>query len=798
MKRKLCLLTAMLLLGIYAAFYLPYVLLAWITVVLLLAGIAKWALSGHSSGWVYTVAAFMFLLGSILLLWRGDVSQKKLYPFLDEYVDVTAEVVSRPQQAGDGFAFRANITELSFLKQNITLRETVRLRCYEKNELHYGDVFTARVRLNLPNEASNKGGFDYSLYLKTNNIFFNGYIDGGSLNIIGRKQENLYDKIRGLGFRCGDLIDRTLTPKTACILKGILLGDKTDIDDELQDAFARSGLSHIVAVSGTHISALLVIFFGIFQLFGISRRRAGVFAILFLLFFICMIGAPASAVRAGVMASLAIFAEFIYRKSDTFITLSAAAMVILCVQPFAAFDPSFLLSFGAVLGILLFQPKIEKTVFGWLNAKGKLRKDNSHRMGSLFRKVLRMLITAVSAQLLIVPIILFLFQEFTFWGLLTNLLVLPLLPFVLGAGAALCVFGAIWEPLALFPGGLCYLALLAIRKIVLFFGTMNFGYIIFGNVTAFFVFFYFLLILAFYLLLCEHKQIFALIPAGSALTLICVLTLKGIFSPPTAYVRFINVGQGDCSCISLSGGTNILIDAGGTPSYRTYYDIGREIVRPYLLQNNINEISFMIASHGHDDHIQGLSSIMQEMHVGYLAVPKGFGATEEGKQLLDMAAQKEVPVVELAEGDKIILSEYSCITALMPTADWADNLPADRENERSLVIRFDFGENSFLYTGDMEKDGEEKLIEEAKEQLNTDVLKVAHHGSKNATSEAFLDAVLPTYAVIPVGKNNFGHPDDNVLSRLYEHSTTVFRTDINRDVVFTLDPKQILNISYTR
>lgn len=801
MKRKLCLLTVMLLLGIYAAFYLSFALLVWLGIFLLLFGFAKCFVSGWVSNWIYALAAGMFFLGSTLLLIRGDVTQKKLYSFLDEYVDVTAVVTSRPEEAEGKISFQAKITELSFLKEHIFPNETVFLKDYDtSHKLFYGDVFTARLRFNLPSTASNEGSFDYALYLKTKNIFFSGYVDAGSLSVLGRKQPNLYERIRKLGFRCADLIDRTLTPETACMLKGILLGDKSGMSDELRTAFSRSGLSHIVAVSGTHVSALLVLFFGLFRLFGLNRRRTGLFAIAFLWFFVCMIGMPASAVRAGIMASLAILAEFVYRKADTLVSISAAAMLLLWIQPFAAFDPSFLLSFGAVLGIVLFQSKMERALFDCLKHLVEKKQRNKTKFGfggRVCEKILRLFITAVSAQILIVPIVLFLFQEFSFWGLLTNLLVLPLLSFVLGSGALLCIFGLIWEPLAFFAGGLSYLSLLVVRQVVLCFGTLPFGYITFGAVTVFFVFFYFLFVTAFYLLLCKRKKLFAMIPMASGLVVICLIALHGVFEPPIAYVRFVNIGQGDCSCISLPNGKNILIDAGGTPSYREYYDVGKEVVRPYLLKHGIHEISWMIASHGHDDHIGGLISIMRDMPVRVLLVPRGFGETEGSKQLLELAAQKEVPVRELSAGEEIALSELASFAVLMPTEEWADNLSAERENERSLILRFDFGETSVLYTGDMELEGEEKLVEEVGEKLKAEVLKVAHHGSKNASSQRFLNEVLPEYAVIPVGKNNFDHPHDTVLSRLQNQFVQVFRTDENRDIVFTLNPKRIVDVSYT-
>lgn len=265
-------------------------------------------------------------------------------------------------------------------------------------------------------EAQNEGGFDYRLYMKTKHAFFTGYVDGNSLEKVGRKEFGLWEQIKMLNYRCGDVIDRTLTVETAPILKGILLGDKSGMSDELRLAFSRSGLAHIVAVSGLHVSTLLVLIFALFDLLHIKKRRAGLIAALLVVFFVCLTGAPPSAVRAGVMAIAAIGAEFIYRKADSFTSLAVASSVILLIWPFAAFDVGFLLSFGAAFGILLFSKRIEHALRrGWSILR---KKKEGAGDGGVSGKVISIFSTTLSAQLITLPVILYFFQEFTFGVLL--------------------------------------------------------------------------------------------------------------------------------------------------------------------------------------------------------------------------------------------------------------------------------------------------------------------------------------------------------------------------------------------
>lgn len=796
MKSAVCMAAAALLAGVYTGYFASAPWLPMFFFCVVAAAFIKWILSRRASGAAFSAAALAFVLGAFLVTYQGDVTTQKLYPYLDEYVTVKAEAAEKPQTEDGKTILKAKIIELTFLESHIMPNETIRLTVRGGGEaLRFGDVFTARIRMNLPVEAANKGGFNYELYLKTQGIFFSGYVDGDSLQVTGRKDFGLLDRIQAVRYQCGDQIDRILTPNTAAILKGILLGDTSDVSDELRENFSRSGLSHIMAVSGMHVSTLLVLIFAVFRFFRMKKRIAGIFAALFIVLFVCFTGASPSAVRAGIMAIMAIAAELIYRRAEPFRSLAVAAFLILIFQPFAAFDISFLLSFGAVLGILLFSGRIEHAVgkrFGWEGTQQK-----THRQ-KLAEKLVSVLAMTLSAQLITIPILLYYFQEFTVWCFITNLIILPLLPFIMCSGILLCVFGFLFEPIAVLAGGLCYVFLAAVYGVVSFFGTLGFGSVVHGQVSAFFIFLYLLFLAFFYFVLDGRRRVAAWVPAGSLAALLVVAAVHGTFTADLAQVMFINVGQGDSSCISLPNGIDVLIDAGGTHSYQDYYDVGKNTVRPYLLQHGVDDIEFMIATHAHEDHISGLLSILREMTVDHLIVPIGFGETQSGKKLLEEAKNASVPVYEFAAGDRIEFAPDAELAALMPTQDWAAGLSEDEENNRSLILRFTYGEHSFLYMGDLEAGGEEYLLASEGENLSADVLKVGHHGSSTSTTQPFLDAVEPAYAYIPVGENTYGHPAPEVLKRLEDGGTVVFRADQNKDVVFTVDRNYITQISYTK
>ncbi|MBQ3554369.1 MAG: DNA internalization-related competence protein ComEC/Rec2 [Clostridia bacterium] len=791
MRRIVCFLALALVGGTYLGYLFSDAAILFGSAFLILS-LLKLLFSRRRTDILYPIASVILICASLMILCRGDVTQKALYPYLDEYVDVVAEVTKRPEKEENKVTFYAKITELSFLDETISPMETVRLTCREKAEdLDFGDVITARVRLNLPKEETNEGGFDYNLYLKTKGVFFSGYVDSDSLNIIGKKEFGILDHIQKLNYKMCDITDRTLTEDTAPIMKGILFGDKSTMSDDMRTKFSRSGLAHIVAVSGMHISTLLTILFMLYRVFGLKSFRMGILSVCVVVFYVLLSGASISSVRAGIMAVVTIGAECTFRKVDSYTSLALTVTGILLFEPFAAFDVGFMLSCGAVFGILLYVKPLEMCLLKLLHLADYDEKKYKH----FLRKVISLLSTSISAQFFTLPIILFFFQETSLWGIISNLIVVPMLPLIMFFGLLMGFLGLVFEPLALYPAGASYLPLLLVKHTADFFGSLDSGRIIYGVMTPMFVSCYAIMLYLIFSLL--HKKFIkqSLLLSVFNITLLfligsCVQSLNA----DIAKVCFINVGQGDSCCISLPEDTDILIDGGGTAAYQDYYDIGAKVVRPYLLKQGVTDIEYMIASHGHEDHVLGLVSILREMPVDRLIVPRGFGTTDAAKFLLSAAKQKFVPVTEVCAGETISLGETASIEVLMPDREWAEGLTEEEENMRSLVLRFTYGENSFLFTGDLGEEAEKRLVDAHNGGLSADVLKLAHHGAANSSSEEFIDAANPLYAYIPVGENNFGHPHPDILERLISAGTSIYRADRDKDVVFVMDLKHIVSI----
>jgi len=273
------------------------------------------------------------------------------------------------------------------------------------------------------------------------------------------------------------------------------------------------------------------------------------------------------------------------------------------------------------------------------------------------------------------------------------------------------------------------------------------------------------------------------------------LFYQNIAYSDVAFVKFVNVGQGDCTLITLPGDIDILID-GGEYSKGSENNPESNTVCSYLARAGVKDIDLIIATHANSDHIGGLLSVIDCFKVGALIVPPTFLNSDLSLPLMDKAMEKNVSIYIMLTEDTVTITDTIKLTALMPDIYTIQN--EENENNTSLVFRLDCYGTSFLFMGDIEAETEFYMTRLLNDDiLDVDVLKVGHHGSDTSSSEAFLEKVTPEFAFIPVGENSFGHPSSEVLDRLSAMGTTVFRADMNKDVIFVLTIDGISNIIYS-
>ena len=252
----------------------------------------------------------------------------------------------------------------------------------------------------------------------------------------------------------------------------------------------------------------------------------------------------------------------------------------------------------------------------------------------------------------------------------------------------------------------------------------------------------------------------------------CIINIFAIYNKE-ATVEFIDVGQGDCILISTYN-KNFLIDAGG--NIFGDFDIGENIVLPYLKKRGINTIDSVFISHFHDDHCKGLVPILEGIKIKSIYIPY---EKEENKlfcEIEDKANEKDIPIYTLGEGDKIYFDNIGCFLVLGPNKEIVSR-NMDNENNMSMVLLLNYNDYELLFTGDIEKDAEMEIYKNNNGKLHADLMKVPHHGSKTSSSEELIELFNPQYAVIQVGKNNFGHPNEEVLKRYFDENVNIYRTD---------------------
>jgi len=254
-------------------------------------------------------------------------------------------------------------------------------------------------------------------------------------------------------------------------------------------------------------------------------------------------------------------------------------------------------------------------------------------------------------------------------------------------------------------------------------------------------------------------------------------------------VFFVDVGQGDCSLIRI-GDRTLLIDGGESDSWE-------EDINPFMLENGFNSFSDILVSHYHTDHAGGIANVLGECGAERIFMPDARDNGGLKEKLSDIAYLMGTEVELVKRGDIIDIGNDDVnIEVLFPDSGLFANEERSVNND-SVVMRLDYFDTSFLFTGDLESDAEKVLLNSA--QLDADVLKVGHHGSKTSTSAKFLKAVDPDYAVIQVGENNsYGHPHEKVVERIRKNDTMIYRTDKDGDIVFTVNEQGIEKIETER
>ncbi|MDE3839679.1 DNA internalization-related competence protein ComEC/Rec2 [Bacillus methanolicus] len=629
-----------------------------------------------------------------------------------------------------------------------------------------GKQCMAAGRLEEPVLPRNKNAFDYRKYLNREGIHWVLKIDAIHFQTC-KPQSSFLIPLRILRQKGISYIEHFFPDNAAQVSAALIFGERNLYEPEILETYEKIGIVHLLAISGLQVSLLSGMIFLIGLRVGITKERMQNALLVVLPVYSIITGASPSVIRAVIMTMLVLISfklTFNHRFSPLD-AVSLALMGYLLLNPFIIYDVGFQLSFTVSYCLIV-------------SASSILPRFKSH--------ILALLATTFISQLSSLPIVLFHFYEISIISLLANLLFVPLYTFVFTPAALLALIVhfislKLAAPLLNFFDALVTYSNGIADKL----SKLPYATVTLGRPSLIVLLLYVLTILLFFYLW-EKRGVFLRIVWILAFPLIIHGTIN--YFSPSGEVTFIDVGQGDSIFIRLPRGQGtFLIDTGGTVRFekekwqerKKAFEVGKDIVVPFLKSKGITTIDKLILTHGDQDHIGGAPSLLEEMKVKEILLPLTPEKSELERKIIKMAEEKNIPV-KFAKGKEGWKSGNSLFQILLPV----ENQSLDRNNG-SIVLLAKIGGLKWLFTGDLEKEGEEVLVKNYK-HVAIDVLKVGHHGSKSSTSEELLKHFTPKAAVISAGeKNRFGHPHEEVMNRLEEHQIKIFRTDQQGAVTYS-------------
>lgn len=629
--------------------------------------------------------------------------------------------------------------------------------------IKYGDSLYIEGEFKQPEEARNYKGYNYKQYLKTKKII--GTVELEKVKILkssnGSFIHNIQKYIR-------DTINGTLTDEEGNLLLAILLGDKDKLSEDIQESFKTSNLSHMLAVSGAHVSYIILGLTYVLQNSIIGKKNGKIVCIIFLLAFMAITNFTPSVTRACIMAILTLFSSIIYRKSDVYTNISVAALITLIFNPYSLLDLGFQLSYGGTIGIIIFIKRIQE------------KKSNS----KVINYIKQMALVSIYANIIIIPIMMYHFNTVSFTFIISNIMASPILGIIVITGFLFIIASITVKPLTRLIAIFIKPILSILIKISQICSKLPFSNILVVTPYMFNVISYYAIILY---CIKSKKNNKCKIIIGLLIVLILINFIIYIF-PQKLRIFFIDVGQGDSTLIITPDKKTVLIDGGGSDSF----DVGEKVLLPYLLDRRILKIDYVLISHFDTDHCGGILTIMEKVKVKNIIISEQAEHSENYERFKKLMIHKKIRLIEVKKGDKIKIGRYSEFKILFPTSRLLSENPL---NNNSIVAQFNYNNFKMLFTGDIEKLAEQQILKTEKAEIRADILKVAHHGSKTSSIPEFIKAVRPKIALIGVGKNNtFGHPNQQTIKNLENIKCRIYRTDLQGEIIIKIDQKGRMNV----
>ncbi|MBD1371113.1 DNA internalization-related competence protein ComEC/Rec2 [Hazenella sp. IB182357] len=736
----------------------------------------------QARGLLLTIVCLGFLLGAMRISfaeWDAEAEMRATAVEDKRLVQMTGEIITDPVIDGDQISFILRLQKSQRIQVRIYLKTESEWK--QAHQLRRKMMISLDAQLQQPSLARNPYGFDYRAYLKQKNIYWVGYSDQfESLEIVASQpthiQRQLDELRRGLATQIKSLFP---TPYEGFI-QGILLGYRNQVDPELIEIYQNLGIIHVLAISGLHVGVLIGILYFILKKLGLAREHAAWLVMISLPIYVILTGAGIPVVRAAIMGGFVLLSVALNRWKDPLSFLAIALLCQLIWNPYQLFQAGFQLSYAITTSLILVVNRVD-----FQEKKIKNR---------LYQAVFVTIVAQVSSF----PFLLYHFNQFSMVAWACNLLFVPIfsgiifplawlsvcmsfISFDLGGFIAkvLIFLLSLFDQLATWVDGMPGLQYAWATPSLAWFSLYAFAILYIG--LAWNQYFY------------DWKK-------HVLRAMICFVLVMGsfiAFSNPKQIgtkVTFLDVGQGDCTVIETQDGKVILVDGGGKPFYaqakwkqRNHpFEVGHDVVFPFLKASGINKIDYLIMTHGDYDHIGGLQAIAERIPITTVI---------RNNQLPIHSSEQKLMATLRDQGSSIKVPQLGLKEVIEPGIEWKflhpsmkrDDHNQIRTNNQSIVFMMNIYSSKLLMTGDIEVDAEKEI--NARWQLpRVDVLKVAHHGSATSTQNDWVNRLRPQHAIISVGQHNrYQHPSPEVLTRLTSVNANIWRTDEQGAIVIHFD-----------
>ena len=639
---------------------------------------------------------------------------------------------------------------------------------YTSNDQYQiGQVHKITGKVNMFSKARNEGNFDSFVYYQSLKIDF--AIEEELDMVLGMGQKTIEDVLLSLKRGISEVYDEFLSEKTAGFYRAMILGDKTNLEESLKDLFLIGGISHILAISGLHVSMIGRGLYRIMRGSGIGFGISGFCAGCILIFYSIMVGSSMSTVRAVGMMLFFFLAQYWGRSYDMLNALGGMVLFLLWKNPYLIENTGFWFSVTALIGT------------GTLGKVLSLKK----KIG-----IMSSLGVSIGITLFTLPVTAVSYYEVPVYSPFVNLVVLPLLTPVfclaLGGGVLGLAFPSVgvWK-IVLQP---CEWLLAFYEWICSWVAALSNSNVICGKPVWWQIcLYYFILLGGVYWIrsLTEKQEKQRRI----VLAIIIVLCSLCIFFPKSKNfeITFLDVGQGDAVYISAGDGTCYFIDGGSS----NVNSVGEYRILPFLKAKDVDYIDYWFVSHCDMDHISGLVEILEKGYkIKHIVLHEQSSITEKQNELVRLAEEKAVKLIYMKEGDRIC-SKNIQIVCVAPLVKESNYDTAD-ENESSLVLQVDWNlkkegtKGKALFAGDITSEVEELLCQAGVVE-DVDLFKANHHGSNYSNSLLFLERIQPEYIVVSCSATNrYGHPGKAAVERMKDCGAQIFYTMDGGQITFPL------------